>query len=65
MMAKQMTEWKQIARLRGSKLPDEDLDAVSGTLEALERKFRALEGDVRLETEPANFYVVPAPEEEA
>jgi predicted nuclease with TOPRIM domain len=54
-----MTDWKQMARMRGTKLREEELDKVAGPLEALEKRFRELEKGLALETEPVNFYVVP------
>ena len=50
-----MTDWQAIAKARGLEVDER----VTGPLEALEAQFRALTPTIRLETEPAIFYVLP------
>lgn len=61
MMAKLgMTDWKAIATAKGL-TPDE---RVTLPLEKLEAQFSALREQIRLETEPLTFLVLPLPETE-
>lgn len=55
-----MTDWKTIAIAKG--LPPEE--RVVLPLQKLEMQFRELKAQIRLETEPVNFHVLPLPESE-
>jgi hypothetical protein len=54
-----MTDWKALAIARGLEADDR----VTVPLEKLEAQFAALRAQIRLETEPAAFPVLPLPEE--
>jgi hypothetical protein len=53
-----MTDWKAIAIAKG--LPPEERTVLP--LEKLEAQFNALKEQIRLETEPVTFHVLPLPE---
>ncbi len=57
-----MKDWKLLASALELGIPDDDLEAISASLDVLEQAFRPLARSIPLETEPA--YVVRCPGEQ-
>lgn len=55
-----MKDWKQVARGLGSDIPDEQLDRINPTLEALEAVFRPLAKSIPDDAEPAVGFTADA-----
>ncbi|HLY17825.1 MAG TPA: hypothetical protein VKR61_11415 [Bryobacteraceae bacterium] len=49
-------DWKKIARASGLPIPDEALERITPTLDALEADFRRLARDLPPEAEPAPVF---------
>jgi hypothetical protein len=57
-----MIDWKTVARARGLNIPDETLDGIAPSLDALEAAFRPLVSRLRYDVEPATILAEAAVE---